>query len=490
MKSFFRQHIYIRASSLILLSAQSLLSFAAESKQPNVVMIAVDDLNQYVRHLNYNKQSISPNIDKLAAKGVSFHRAYAPAALCNATRSALMSGLSPSTTGIYSNGLDWRRVIGDGYSLPYHFKKNGYEVLGGGKIFHNDRVIRGSDWSFYYHPTATSRYSLEGPEAKEEYASTTVSYTIGNLPISELAGGDDVFNDYHVARWAADEASKKHDKPFFLGVGIFRPHLPWEVPKKYFDMFPVETIELPPHIENDFIDIVHRPSNMKEHQKILAEGELAWKKAIRAYLASIAYADAQIGRVLTAIENGPNKDNTIIVLWGDHGWQLGEKNTWRKVELWEESTRTPYIWYVPKLTKAGDKTDTPVSLQSLWPTLAELTRTHLPSHVQGKSLVTLLKNTQAKWNEPVVTTNGFKNHAVRVDKLRYISYHSDGEELYDHTNDIHEYTNLIKNPEYAKKIVTLKKSLPKVNRQWEDAASLYGGDPAYGGETQSKNVGE
>ncbi|WAJ71763.1 sulfatase [Catenovulum adriaticum] len=477
--------------SLLACSLNTATSFAQQTKQPNILMIAVDDLNHWVGHLGRNSQVKTPNIDKLAAKGLSFHRAYSPSAICNATRSAMMTGLRPNTSGVYKNGRDWRSVVGPNKSLPAFFKKNGYSVMGAGKIFHNDRVIYPQDWHYYLTSNnILERYRLSADEqAKADQIKNnfkTDKYKVGKLSISQIAAGDDTLWDYHVARWAADQVSIKHEKPFFIAAGIFRPHLPWHVPKAYFDMYPLDEIELPPYLKDDLEDLAKTPTNTEEHDMILKEK--SWRKAIQGYLASITYADTQVGRILDALEQSPNKDNTIVVLWGDHGWHLGEKHRWRKFELWEESTRTPYVWYVPGVTKPNSKTDTPVDLQSLWPTLAELTNTKAPDFVEGTSVLPLLKNPNMRWTVPALTTQGYKNHAVRLGPYRYIQYRNGGEEFYDHTTDPYEWYNKANTEEYAKAQVILKSALPKLNREWESAAKLYGGQAKYNKLKPSKMV--
>ena len=471
---------------MLMLCWGAFLSTSADAKQldsrPNVLMIAVDDLNHWVRHLNRNTQVKTPNIDGLAAKGMSFHRAYAPSAICNATRASMLTGMRPSTTGIYRNSIDWRSVVGDGYTLPGFFKEHGYYVAGGGKLFHKHTIIRKSDWHEYYSRKG-KRYP---PEKRGKIKGRTIRYKAGNMPISEIAAEDDNQSDYHVAQWAVSQVEKKHDKPFFIAAGIFRPHLPWSVPKKYFELYPEEDIQLPPYKEDDLNDLPYHVEDAPEHAKVLKEG--SWKKAIRAYMASVTFADRQVGRILDALEKGPNKDNTIIVLWGDHGWHLGEKHRWRKSALWEEATRTPYIWYVPGLTKAGSKTDTPVDTQSLWSTLAALLDLPLPSHVEGENILPLLKNPNAKWSVPAITTYHFNNHAIRSKEFRYISYDKGGKELYDHRVDPYEWTNLALNDKYKDTIKSLDRWIPKANRGAEEAREMFGGETKYLGTSKKKDT--
>jgi arylsulfatase A-like enzyme len=270
-----------------------------------------------------------------------------------------------------------------------------------------------------------------------------------------------------VANWAAKELEKKHDKPFFLAAGIFRPHMPWNVPKKYFDKFPLEKIELPPFNKDDLKDLPEEGLKMahpdQDHNKI--ENEMQWKEAIRAYLACIAYADAQIGRILDAYEKSPEKENTMIVLWGDHGWHLGEKHHWRKFTLWEEATRSPMIWVVPNITKGGSKCSRTVDFMSIYPTLAEVNGLKIPSHVEGKSISKLLKDPNSKWDLPAITTFKQGNHGVRSEKFRYIKYEKGGEELYDEIKDPYEWKNLIADKNLSAEKDKLVKFLPKTNKK-------------------------
>ncbi|MEZ4905318.1 MAG: sulfatase [Spirosomataceae bacterium] len=284
---------------------------------------------------------------------------------------------------------------------------------------------------------------------------------------AQLDAGDDILSDYHVATWAASELSKKHDKPFFLAAGIFRPHLPWNVPKKYFDMYPLDKIELPPYKEDDLIDLPQEGLKMahpnQDHEKL--ESTAQWKEAIQAYQACISYADAQIGLILDAYQKSPDKENTLIVLWGDHGWHLGEKHHWRKFSLWEEATRSPMIWVVPNLTKAGSICTKTVDFMSIYPTLSAINGLNIPKHNEGKSIVSLLQNPDSKWTTPAITTFGQNNHSVRSEKWRYIRYAQGDEELYDEVNDPYEWKNLANDSKYKWVKNDLAKWLPKINKK-------------------------
>jgi arylsulfatase A-like enzyme len=237
---------------------------------------------------------------------------------------------------------------------------------------------------------------------------------------------------------------KKTDEPFFVACGLYKPHLPFVVPRKYYDAFPLESIQLPPHIENDLDDIP--PSGVKmagpqgDHSKFLKSGR--WKAAIQSYLATCTYTDMNLGRLLNALDSSPNKDNTIICLWSDHGWSLGEKQHWRKFALWEETTRTAFMWVVPGITKPNSRCNRPVDLMSVFPTLCELTGVEKPSYVSGYSITALLKNPQATWDFPAITTHGRGNHSVKTETHRYIRYANGEEELYDAVADPYEWKNL------------------------------------------------
>jgi arylsulfatase A-like enzyme len=446
-----------RAIGLALSIALGAMAFSSQrvlgAGKPNVLFIAVDDLNHWVGHLNRNPQTITPNLDRLASWGVSFANAYCAAPACNPSRTALMSGMRPATTGIYHNPDDYRPHIRPEQTLNSHFRANGYRVTGAGKIYHGGGGRR-SEWDDYAKPTGDRRVEVLEREA------------VGALKWAMLEGGDDVLNDFHTVSYCIDELNRKHDRPFFIACGIFRPHLPWNVPKKYFDLQPLESIELPPHDPDDLSDVpptgrrMARPGG--DHKSVLEAG--AWKRLVRGYLASISYADAQLGRLLDAIETSPLRDNTIIVLWGDHGWHLGEKSHWRKFALWEEATRAPLIWVVPGLTPQGEISQRTVDFMSIYPTLCDLAGLPVPEHVEGISLRPLLRDPAAPWDRPALTTHGFQNHALRSEDWRLIRYADGSEELYDEQADPFERTNLADDPKHEELKARLKKWFPTTNK--------------------------
>jgi arylsulfatase A-like enzyme len=288
---------------------------------------------------------------------------------------------------------------------------------------------------------------------------------VGGIKFAPLDCKDNEIPDWDITDYGIASLGKKHDKPFFLAVGFHKPHMPWNVPRKWFDLFPLESIKLPPHLETDLADVppagvrMARPEG--DHAAMLQSGR--WKEAVQAYLATVAYCDMNLGRLLDAFEKSAYRDNTIIVLWGDHGWHLGEKSHWRKFALWEEATRAPLMWVVPGLTKPGTISDRTVDFMSIFPTLTDLCGIPTPKHVEGRSIRPLLANANASWDQAAVTTYRYKNHTARSAGWRYIRYANGEEELYDEVKDPNEYVNLAGKPEFAARKTELAKFFPKTD---------------------------
>ena len=426
-----------------------------KTSRPNVLFIAVDDLNHWVGYTGRNPQAKTPNIDRLSKMGVSFMNANCAAPLCNPSRAALMSGLHPSTSGCYENNQNWKKFIPEGLGLSATFKNAGYFVAGAGKIYHANT----------FYPGEWTEYSKNNGSEEDEHGTGVTKLEGFQIPVKHDLKDQDI-SDWHITDYCIEQLGKKHEQPFFLACGLHKPHLPWVVPRKYYDLFPLDKIELPPYQKNDLTDIPSTGVRMAkpegDHKQILESGR--WKAAIQSYLASIAYTDMNIGRLLDALERSPQRDNTIIVFWGDHGWHLGEKDHWRKFSLWEESARAPLIWVAPGVTKAGTISERPVDFMSIYPTLCELAGIPLPKHVEGVSIKLLLQNPKADWKTPALTTFGFQNHTVRTEQWRYIRYANGGEELYDHRNDPYEWTNLASRAEMKSIKTELAKSFPQTNK--------------------------
>ena len=436
-------------------AGSGLLSVAAARDKPNVLFIAVDDLNDWVGALGGHPAVRTPSIDQLASRGLLFTRAYSAAPSCNPSRTALLTGIRPSTSGVYGNGQPMRDSLPDAVTLPQHFMANGYHVVGGGKIFH-----RGGQHRDEWHEWWGNPESARPPKTPL----STVDYSITDeaMDFGPLDARDEEMVDYKIAQQAIDYLKKKHDRPFFLASCFVKPHLPWFVPRKYFDLYPLDQMVLPLVNDNDLDDvppIAWRWANIErrhDHKAITSTGN--WEKAVQAYLASITFVDTQVGRVLNALEESPYAENTVIVLWGDHGYNLGEKLTWRKVNLWEEANRTPLIFLVPGMTRPGSRCPRPVSLMDLYPTLVEVCGlTPAPGKQEGVSLLPLLKDSQAAWERPALMTWRRGNHSVRSERWRYTRYADGTEELYDHEFDPLEWKNLAVNPYFQ----SIKKKLAK-----------------------------
>ena len=310
---------------------------------PNVLMISIDDLNDWIGVLHGHPQTLTPNIDALAGRGVTFRRAYCQVPACNPSRASLMTGRRPTTSGCYTNGDVWRDAMPLAVTLPQHFMQHGYEAIGGGKTFHQSQNEAAS-WHYYN----SFRGFLWAPGWPVNELDRS------NFDWSALDVDDEETTDTQLANWAARYLSRDHSRPFFLACGFYRPHLPFYAPRKYFDRFPEDEIELPPYLANDLDDVPESAPTERglgDHEAVTATGQ--WRRAVAAYLACINFADANVGRVLRALDEGPHAENTVIVLWTDHGWQLGEKNQWRKFTLWERSCRVPIIFAGPGDRGAG-----------------------------------------------------------------------------------------------------------------------------------------
>jgi len=429
---------------------------AAESGpggRPNVLFIAIDDLNDWVGCLGGHPDVKTPNMDRLASRGVLFTHAYCSAPACNPSRASLLTGIRPSTSGVYHNDQPWRPVMRDAVTLQQHFMAHGYEVVGRGKIFHggfNDEA----SWHEYIPVGA----SPEPPNRPVNGIPNTAQFDWGPVDCT-----DEDMNDTRVVQWAGEYLGRKHEKPFFLAAGITRPHLPWYVPRKYFEMYPLDKITLPNVKENDLDDVPEAGRRMArpegDHKKVIDTNN--WRRAVQGYLASITFVDGCIGRLIEAFDRSAYRDNTIVILWGDHGWHLGEKLHWRKFALWEEATRAPLMLVAPGVTRPESRCARTVNFIDIYPTLADLCALPPRRENEGVSLRPLLADPGAAWDRPSLTTHGRLNHSVRSERWRYIRYADGSEELYDHEKDELEWTNLANNTEFADVKKELAAWLPK-----------------------------
>ncbi|MCP5112743.1 MAG: sulfatase [bacterium] len=433
-------------------------SAMAAADHPNVLFIASDDLNDWIEGIGGHPNVHTPNVNRLAARGVLFRRAYCAAPVCNPSRTALMTGLRPSTSGVYGNSQPWRPALPEVVTLPRHFRANGYEAAGGGKMFHG-RFEEPESWDEWWGVPRGAR------PPKTPVSTLDYSRIRNNFDFGPIDAADEDMRDYKIGQQAIDYLNKKHERPFFLGCGFKLPHLPWYAPRKYFDRYPLGEVVLPIVNERDLDDVPAIPRRWAQpkadHASITETDN--WPKAVQAYLACITFVDFCLGRVLDALDASPYAGNTIVVLWGDHGWHLGEKLTWRKGKLWEESNRTPMMVAAPGVTKPGGECMAPVSLLDLYPTLVDICGISQNPKLEGVSVRPLLEDPNAEWDRPAVMTYQRNNHSVRSRRWRYTRYSDGGEELYDHEFDPQEWKNLAGNPRFDDVKTKLAKWLPRVN---------------------------
>ena len=433
--------------------------------KPNILFIALDDMNDWAGFLGgHSGMKIhTPNIDRLAAASMIFTNAHTPSPVSAPTRASIMTGVHHARSGVenvhWGDGPEWRKFPGlkDVETLEQFFKNRGYKTLGAGKIYHSQAPpwaptsqIEPDNWDFYFPSKYISHpYQIRAPKEviypfdvdNEARPGGDGWWTWGPIPVP-----DEKMADYHVVDWARYELTQVHEKPFFMAIGTWKPHDPWEVPQKYFDMYPLESIILPECRKDDLEDAFDHGRRWI-HKWVLDNKQ--WEKVIQSYAASISFADAMVGRLLEGFENSMYAGNTIVVLWSDHGMHMGEKENIEKFTLWERSTRVPLIISVPGLTKAGAKCNQPVSLLDLYPTLVELAGFDRPSHLDGQSLVSQIKDPSTA-TSPVITSYRFSwtekpvsGHAVRSIRYRYIYYPEINlEELYDHETDPFEWHNI------------------------------------------------
>jgi arylsulfatase A-like enzyme len=426
----------------------------------------------------------TPNIDRLARRGALFSDAHCAAPLCNPSRTALLTGLRPSTTGIYNNDQWWRPALPNVVTLPQYFKQNGYYAAGVGKVFHhvagsnppdqwNEFELQVFDDPWYrrleWYPWVKKIPAPPG-HPFNGLRDFQGEFDWGVIPTAENAYGDAIAVD-----WARRFLARKHDRPFFLAVGLWHPHIPMFAPQSYFDMYPRDQVRLPEAPADDLDDLPAEGQKLaafrrSEHERILREGK--WRDAVQAYLACITFADAMIGRLLGSLESSPYARNTVIVFWSDNGWHLGEKQHWHKSTLWQRSTHVPLILAGPGIRSAGTTRRQPVSLLDLYPTLLELCGLPQRRDLEGESLGPLLRDAQAAHRPPVSTINR-GNHVVITRRWRYIRYHDGGEELYDRQADPNEWRNLAAEPAHAALKRDLAQLLPTTNAAEQPERDAY-----------------
>jgi len=425
---------------------------------PNVLFIAIDDLNTRLGCYGFEHVR-SPNIDRLASEGVRFDRAYCQFPSCGPSRTSVLTGLRPSETGMLHNRMSFRDLAPDAVTLPQLFRANGYYVARVGKIFHQrvplDIGTSGSDdpgsWDEVVNPIGRDRadedlLTIYTPQLG-------IADTMGYLK----ADGEDIEQtDGKVASESIRLLEERGADPFFLAVGFYRPHIPYIAPKNYFDLYDLEDTRLP-RLPEDYRETVPAAalSSTPDWPNFYTTEEQAGE-CILAYEACVSFVDTQVGRVLAAIDRLSLRDNTIVVLWGDHGYHLGEHGLWRKNSLYEESARAPLIFRAPGMEPNQSDCHRLVEFVDIYPTLADLAGIGIPEGLSGISLMPLLKNPQSEWNRPAYTQTlflGAPGYSVRTDRWRYTEWGDEAEqgiELYDHQSDPKEMINLGDSEAHAK----------------------------------------
>ena len=462
---------------LLTLAAVLVLLGSAHAAEParklNVLFIAVDDMNNDLGCYG-QPQVESPNIDRLAASGVKFDRAYCQFPLCSPSRSSMLTGLRPDTTRVFDLQYHFRQGMPDVVTLPQLFKGNGYYTARVGKMYHygNPGQIGTSglddpaSWQEVYNPAGRDKTALE-LDVIRYTGKRGGSLGAAMAYLNDKEGVDEEHTDGKVAAQAIELLEKHRDEPFFLGVGFYRPHCPWITPGGYFEKYSLDAIHLP-DIAPDYVNTVPAPALASTRTwPYLGLTPDQARECKLAYYASISFVDAQIGRVLDALDRLGLRDNTIVVFWSDHGYHLGEHGLWFKQSCFEESARVPMIIAPPAAKGAGQTSPRIVESIDLYPTLADLAGLEPPRGLEGVSLRPLLDNPAAPWTRPAFTQvqrSGFPGHSVRTERWRYTEWDFGvkGAELYDHESDPQELHNLAADPQHAHNVAEMK-ALLKAN---------------------------
>lgn len=448
-------------AAAVFVCALAIPAAATGKERPNVLLITVDDLNDWVVGLGGHPQSATPNIQRLAKRGILFTNAHCQAPICNPSRTSFMTGLRPSTTGIYEN-KPWFRTTAlnkERVTLTEHFGANGYETFTAGKIFHGSRTEKRS----FNHIGPTPGQRDKGARRIHKDFPPFVS-KLWDFGPQDYPGSES--NDYKDATWAIDQLGREHDQPFFIALGFYRPHVPFYAPQRWFGLHPLDKVQLPEVKLDDRLDLPEIAktltfgSTRPAHEWFVKNGK--WRNAVQAYLACVSFMDKQVGRVLNALDSSAHAKNTIVVLFSDHGFHLGEKQRWAKQSLWETSTHVPMIVSVPG-GRQGGRCSRPVELIQVFPTLVELCGIRKLKGLEGVSITSLLDDPAAEWDRPALTTFKPNNHAVRSERWRYIRYSDGSEELYDHSTDHNEWHNLAGEEKYREVMAEHARWIPKVN---------------------------
>ena len=470
---------------------------AADAAHRNVLFIAIDDMNDWVGFLDTHPQIQTPHMDALAEQGVSFTNAHVPAPICGPSRTAIMSGLWPTSNGIYTNAISYRRQMPHLVSLPEYYRQNGYHVMGVGKIFHGgeSNIPEGAFDEYGFRGGSGSPFTREELSLDKQ---TPFNRVIKNgkeyrLPLNGFPADrhwrsnntfdwgpvdvpDAEYSDTQKTDWAIGKLQEKQEKPFFLAIGFDRPHQPLYNPKRFHDLYPVESVVLPQTTDDDLSDLPRSareyalaPNTSGLHKSVEQYGQ--WEHAVSSYLASISYVDELVGNIMAALEKSAYADNTLVVLWSDHGWHLGEKEHWGKATGWYRSTRIPLLIIPPRNQspdgfEAHSKSARMVNLLDLAPTIADMTNVPIRKEWEGNSLLPLIADPDREWQSWTHTTSGRGDHTITTPGWQYLHYFDGGEELYDLQRDPDELDNMANVQEYTEVKERLRQYLPK-EPQWK-----------------------
>ena len=434
--------------------------------KPNILFLAIDDLNDWVGPLNGHPQVQTPNFDRLAAHGTTFLNAHTQAPLCNPSRTSLMTGRRPSTTGIYALFPWFREVqeLKDIETLPQYFGRHGYATYMTGKIYHGTFGRGETDGEFQVIGPK------DGVGAWPEQKLVDTPHKNRLVDWGTFPHNDEGKGDWKVTRWAIEQLEGPlrgpQENPFFLSVGLFLPHVPCYVTQKWYDMYPQDSLVLPPLRRDDREDTPrfswYLHWRLPEPRLKFLEEAGQWRNLVASYLASISFVDSLIGRLLDALEASGHADDTVVVLWSDHGWHLGEKLITGKNTLWDRSTRVPLIFAGPGIAQ-GARVSSPAELLDLYPTLIDLAGLPAQPGLEGHSLLPQLRDAEAPREWPAITTHNANNHGVRSEQWRFIRYADGSEELYDMLADPHEHHNLASDAAYAEVLEEHRRFLPETN---------------------------
>ncbi len=430
---------------VLLLAATTATATESPGPKPNVLMICIDDLNDWVGFLGGHPQAITPHMDSLARRGRIFANAHCAVPVCTCSRVSVMSGVAATTHGSYEIGPRYEQLpaLTKTPTIQRYFKDNGYYTLSGGKVLHHGfggRLAGDIDRSLGRRKAPRPKKPMNRP------SDWSGAWDWGAYPADDAEMGD-----FQLANTAATALHEDFGKPFFMSVGFFRPHVPLFVPPRWFDLYDAEEIILPKNPKSDLDDLppnflsINNYAVAPTHAEVIKHGKR--RSLTHAYLASISFVDHCVGIVVDALATSPHADNTIIVLWSDHGFHLGEKQHWAKRTLWEESTRVPLVLVGPGIT-TGEECREPASLIDIYPTLVEMCGLPANRHLEGVSLLPQLKDPATPREQPAITSSYFGNHSVRTRDWRLVVYEDGSKELYDHRNDSDEFKNLAGNPAY------------------------------------------